>query len=145
MRRIAMVIAILVIAIGILAAAHAYVATRLVLDPGLDASARSVLLWVIGMLGIGMVLQPVAERFYRPPALRWLSWIPLLWMGFLLLAVVMLGSCSGSPMACSGSWERDPPRVRREFVPSVSSEWSPWRPPSVCARRWRFPPCGASR
>jgi predicted MPP superfamily phosphohydrolase len=95
MRRIAMVIAILVIAIGILAAAHAYVATRLVLDPGLDASARSVVLWVIGMLGIGMVLQPVAERFYRPPALRWLSWIPLLWMGFLLLAVVMLGVTDG--------------------------------------------------
>jgi predicted MPP superfamily phosphohydrolase len=95
MRRIAMVIAILVIAIGLLAAAHVYVATRLVLDPGLGGSARGVLLWVIGMLGIGMVLQPVAERFYRPPALRWLSWIPLLWMGCLWLTVVMLGITDG--------------------------------------------------
>ena len=90
MRRVATILAILAIAIGILVSAHLYLATRLVLDPGLDGSARSILLWVIAMLGIGMVLQPVAERFYRPPALRCLSLIPLLWMGVLLLTVVML-------------------------------------------------------
>jgi len=95
MKRIAMILAILAIAIGILASAHLYLATRLVLDPGLDGSTRSILLWVIAMLGISMVLQPVAERFYRPPALRWLSWIPLLWMGVLLLTVVMLGITDG--------------------------------------------------
>ena len=65
MRRIAMLLAVLAIAIGILVSAHLYLATRLVLDPGLGGSARSALLWVIAMLGIGMVLQPIAERFYR--------------------------------------------------------------------------------
>ena len=95
MRRVGMVLAILAIAIGLLAAAHVYVATRLVLDCGLSGSARSTLLWVIGMLGFGMVFQPVAERFYRPPALLWLSWIPLLWMGVLWLTVVMLGVTDG--------------------------------------------------
>ena len=96
MRRVALVVAILAIALGLLAAAHLYVATRLVIDPGLDGSARGVALCVIGMLGVGMVLQPLAERFYRPPALRWLSWIPLLWMGVLLLTVVMLGITDGA-------------------------------------------------
>ena len=95
MRRVGIVLAILAIAIGLLAAAHVYVATRLVLDPGLSGSARSILLWLIGMLGFGMVFQPVAERFYRPPALLWLSWIPLLWTGVLLLTVVVLGITDG--------------------------------------------------
>jgi len=95
MRRIAMVLAVLVIASGILVSAHLYLAARLVFDPGLDGFAHGVLLWIIAMLGIGMVLQPMAERFYLPPALRWLSWIPLLWMGVLLLTVVTLGISDG--------------------------------------------------
>jgi predicted MPP superfamily phosphohydrolase len=95
MRRVAVVVAILVIASGILVSAHLYIADRLVFDPGLDGFAHGVLLWVIGMLGVGMVLQPLAERFYRPPALRWLSWVPLLWMGVLWLTVVMLGITDG--------------------------------------------------
>jgi hypothetical protein len=95
MKRIAVVIAILAVAIGLLAAAHLYVATRLVLDPGLQGPARAALLWIIAALGVGMVLQPAAERFYRSPALRLLSWIPLLWMGVLLLTVVMLGVTDG--------------------------------------------------
>jgi predicted MPP superfamily phosphohydrolase len=66
-----------------------------VIDSGLDGFARSVSLWIVAMLGIGMVLQPVAERFYRPPALRWLSWIPLVWMGVLWLTVVGLGITDG--------------------------------------------------
>jgi len=95
MRRIAMVLAVLVIASGILVSAHLYLAARLVFDPGLDGFAHGVLLWIIAMLGIGMVLQPMAERLYLPPALRWLSWIPLLWMGVLLLTVVTLGISDG--------------------------------------------------
>jgi predicted MPP superfamily phosphohydrolase len=95
MRRTVAVFAILAVALGILASAHLYLATRLVIDPGLEGTARTVLLWVVATLGISMVLQPLAERFYRPPALRWLSWVPLLWMGVLWLTVVMLGISDG--------------------------------------------------
>jgi predicted MPP superfamily phosphohydrolase len=95
MKRVVLVIAILSIALGILASAHFYLATRLVLDPGLTGFPRSLLLWVIALLGFGMVLEPATERFYRPPPLRWLSWIPLLWMGVLWLTVVTLGITDG--------------------------------------------------
>ncbi len=95
MKRVVLVLAILTAAIGLLASAHVYLATRLVLDPGLSGVPRSFLLWVIALLGFGMVLEPATERFYRPPALRWLSWIPLLWMGVLFLTVVMLGITDG--------------------------------------------------
>jgi predicted MPP superfamily phosphohydrolase len=95
MKRVAVVIAILVIASAILVSAHLYIADRMVFDTGLDGFAHGVLLWAIAVLGVGMVLQPLAERFYRPPALRWLSWVALLWMGVLWLTVVMLGVTDG--------------------------------------------------
>ena len=95
MKRVALILAVLVTAIGLLASAHFYLATRLVLDPGLDGFPRSFLLWVIALLGFGMVLEPATERFYRPPALRWISWVPLLWMGVLWLTVVTLGITDG--------------------------------------------------
>jgi predicted MPP superfamily phosphohydrolase len=95
MRRAAAAAAILVIASGILVSAHLYVADRLVYDPGLDGFAGGLLLWVIASLGFSMVLEPLTERFYRPPTLRCLSWIPLLWMGVLWLTVVTLGISDG--------------------------------------------------
>jgi predicted MPP superfamily phosphohydrolase len=119
MRRVGIVLAILAIAIGLLAAAHLYVATRLVLDPGLGGPARSILLWVIGMLGFGMVLQPVAERFYRPPALLWLSWVPLLWMGVLWLTVVMLGITDGLLWLLGAGPAEGAARIRAAFVAGV--------------------------
>jgi predicted MPP superfamily phosphohydrolase len=95
MRRIAIALTLLVFAIALLTGAHVYVATRLVLDPGLTGPVRVALLWSIAALGLCMVLQPLVERFYRPASLRWLSWIPLLWMGVLWLTVVTLGISDG--------------------------------------------------
>mgnify|MGYP001820560635 CR=1 FL=1 len=68
MRRIALVVAILAIASGILVSAHLYLVDRLVFDPGLDGFAHGALLWVIAMLGIGMVLQPIACLLYTSDA-----------------------------------------------------------------------------
>jgi len=118
-RRHATVIAVLLVAIGILVAAHVYLATRLVLDPGLGASARSVLLWVIALLGFSMVLEPATERFYRPPALRRLSWIPLLWMGVLWLTVVTLGITDGLLWLLGAAPAEGAARIRAAFVVGV--------------------------
>lgn len=93
--RIAVALAILSVATGIFAAAHYYVAVRLVIDPGLEGFAGGALLWVIGLLGASVALPPVAERLDRARALRRLCWIPLLWMGVLFLAVVALGATDG--------------------------------------------------
>ncbi len=93
--RIALALALLGVAIGLIASAHYYVAVRLVIDPGLESFAGGALLWVIGTLGASIVLPPVAERLYHNQALRRLSWIPLLWMGVLFLTVVTLGATDG--------------------------------------------------
>jgi hypothetical protein len=84
---------LLTAALLLLVAGHVYLATRLVLDPGLAEPARSAALVAIGLLGLTLVLQPIGERRLPHARARWLAWPASLWMGLLfLLLVLMLAS-----------------------------------------------------
>jgi predicted MPP superfamily phosphohydrolase len=80
------------IAFGIVAAAHRYLAQRLVLDAGLVGASRQVLLAALGILGASLLLQPLAERVLRPPWSRFVAWPASLWMGLFFYLVVLTGA-----------------------------------------------------
>ncbi|HKA15038.1 MAG TPA: metallophosphoesterase [Myxococcota bacterium] len=78
------------LAIGFLAASHAYLALRLVIDPGWPEPARSLGIAAIAGFAILIVLHPVAERALPRSAARWVSWPASLWMGAFFWLVVLL-------------------------------------------------------
>ena len=81
--------------LALLAAAHVYIARRLVLDPGVPEPWRTGLVVLIAALGIGMLLQPALERLLPPHRIRWAAWPPLLWMGVFFLSFCLLGFTDG--------------------------------------------------
>ncbi len=83
MKRPPLLVAILAIGfvLGTLAAAHYYIARRLVLDPGWEGPLADAALWAIALLGVGAILQPGLERVLPAPWFRWFSWPFVLWMG----------------------------------------------------------------
>ncbi|MGH0033169.1 MAG: metallophosphoesterase [Myxococcota bacterium] len=83
-------LAVLLVFVGVLYAAHAYLAVRLVFDAGLGEPWRSAAVAAIAALGLSLVLQPAAERFLPAQRMRWLAWPAALWMGFLFLAFNLL-------------------------------------------------------
>ena len=90
MRRRSLVLSVLLVASGILVGCHYYLAQRLVLDPGLAQPWRGLALGVIAGLGASLVLQPIGERWLRPPRARLIAWPASLWMGFSFLLLLGL-------------------------------------------------------
>jgi predicted MPP superfamily phosphohydrolase len=64
-----------------LGATHAYLASRLVIEPGWPEPARTLGLAAVVLLGALLVAQPIAERTLRRPAALWVAWPASLWMG----------------------------------------------------------------
>lgn len=81
-RRLSLMILAIASALSSLAAAHFYLAKRLVLDPGFEGGLGAGLLAAIVVLGVGSILQPGLERVLSAPWFRILSWPFLVWMGF---------------------------------------------------------------
>jgi predicted MPP superfamily phosphohydrolase len=89
--RVATLAVVLSSVLALLATAHVYLATRLVLDPGLSEPWRSAALAAIALLGCTLVLQPAGERLLSHARGRWLAWPASLWMGasFMLLTLLL--------------------------------------------------------
>ena len=81
-RRLPLVALGIVTVLGTLAAAHYYLARRLVLDPAIEGPLGTALLGAFVVLGVGSILQPGLERALPAPWFRLASWPFLLWMGF---------------------------------------------------------------
>jgi predicted MPP superfamily phosphohydrolase len=77
---------------GVLFGAHYYIATRLVLDPGIGAPWSAPLLVLLSALGATLILSPIAERTVGPPLARILVWPASVWMGFMFLILTLLGA-----------------------------------------------------
>jgi predicted MPP superfamily phosphohydrolase len=98
---------LLTAALSLLVAGHVYLATRLVLDPGLAEPVRSAALAAIAALGLTLVLQPIGERRLPRARARWIAWPASVWMGvcFLLLLALLasdaLAWLAGSPAAAA--------------------------------------------
>jgi predicted MPP superfamily phosphohydrolase len=71
---------------AVLAASHAYLIQRMVLEAGIGEPWRTALVVAIVLLGSTLILQPIAERTLRRA--RWLAWPASLWMGFGFLLLV---------------------------------------------------------
>jgi len=83
-------LSMLMVAVAVLGGAHGYLARRLVLDPQLPDGWRQLALGAIGLLFVGMFLQPVVERRLPLPWSRYLSWPFVVWMGVLWIGTVVL-------------------------------------------------------
>jgi predicted MPP superfamily phosphohydrolase len=91
LRRLLLILLLLLVGGSLLASAHLYLATRLILEPGFGEPWRAVLLGVLVCLGAGIVLEPFAERLLEPRLVRVIAWPTYLWMGFMFLLLVLLG------------------------------------------------------
>lgn len=81
---------VLLAVVGLLAQGHVYLATRLVLDPGVAEPWRTLALVVIALLFCTFVLEPMRQRLLPPTRLRWLAWCASVWMGFWFLTLTLL-------------------------------------------------------
>ncbi|MCP4006693.1 MAG: metallophosphoesterase [bacterium] len=79
------------VAISGILGAHYYIATRLVLDPGVPAPYRQILIGGLVLLVALNVAHPIVERLIGPPLSRWVAWPASLWMGVFFLTFVTLG------------------------------------------------------
>jgi predicted MPP superfamily phosphohydrolase len=88
-RRIALAL-VLSLGSAFLLGTHAYLARRLVIDPGLPEPWRTAGLAAIGLLGATLVLQPIGERRLRRPWARLVAWPASVWMGLAFLLLLQL-------------------------------------------------------
>ena len=86
-----LIVLLLLVAASLLVGAHAYLAQRLVLEPGLAPPWRGLLLGILTGLGASLVLQPLAERGLAPRLAQVLAWPAALWMGLAFLLLLLLG------------------------------------------------------
>jgi predicted MPP superfamily phosphohydrolase len=90
MRRLSLLLLVLLLAFGFLAACHFYLAQRLVLDPDLAQPWRGLALGAIAAFGASLVLEPFAQRRLAPSQARLIAWPASLWMGFAFLLLLGL-------------------------------------------------------
>ena len=67
-------LAFFLVAMCVLVSAHFYVASRIILDPGMPEPWRSLSLGFVGLLGVGLVLVPLAERLLPRGVTRVIAW-----------------------------------------------------------------------
>ncbi|MBW2359731.1 MAG: metallophosphoesterase [Deltaproteobacteria bacterium] len=90
MKRLSLGLLVLVCGLGLLVGAHAYVAQRMVVEPGIADPWRTLALCGIALGALSLVLQPMGERWLELPASRCIAWPASLWMGFAFLVLVQL-------------------------------------------------------
>ncbi len=109
----------LTIAASVLLGGHWYLVQRLVLDPGVAGTPRSLLLGAIALGFTSLFAQPIAERLVRPPWNRLVAWPASLWMGtaFLFLVVLAAGDVlrflAGGVAYAAGGAPPDPEAAAR--------------------------------
>ncbi|HUT77488.1 MAG TPA: metallophosphoesterase, partial [Polyangia bacterium] len=107
-----------VIALLVVAAVHGYLWVRLVRDTQLPAPWRQIGTWAIILLGASLPLGMVLTRGVPFPISRWVSLLPYIWMGtmvlafFLLLGADLLRLIAGLALRLTGSADQlvDPSR-----------------------------------
>ena len=88
---------------GLLFGLHYYIATRLIFDSGLPEPWRAWSIAALALLGLSLVLQPIAERFVSRPIARFVAWPSSLWMGFAFYLLVLLALTDAVWWLSSGS------------------------------------------
>jgi len=122
--RAAAAASLILLALTLLAGAHAYLAKRLILDPGITGLPQQILLGGIAVAFAALLIGPILERRLRNPWRRRLVLPSLVWMGglwitlnalFVSEAVLWLtGAASSSPDPSA------PAAVRAAAVVAVS-------------------------
>jgi predicted MPP superfamily phosphohydrolase len=91
MGRILLAIPVIGLLLALVVSAHGYVIDRLIVEPGMPEPWASVGRFAVIGLGVSLALQPLGERFLRPPWARLIAWPASLWMGVAWLLLVALG------------------------------------------------------
>jgi energy-coupling factor transporter transmembrane protein EcfT len=78
------------LALSVLTGTHYYLALRLVMDPGWPAPLQSGMLAALVVLGVSLLVVPIAERLAPLPLIRVLAWPSSVWMGLMFLLFVGL-------------------------------------------------------
>ena len=90
MKRVGLGLLLLAFGIAFLGGTHAYIAQRMVKEPGMAEPWRTLALCGIALGALSLVLQPIGERWLAPPASRCIAWPASLWMGVAFLILVQL-------------------------------------------------------
>jgi hypothetical protein len=90
MRRRVLIAVFLAVVLSVLIGGHAYLITRLIIDPQLAAPWRGWLVALTVVLAMSLVLQPIGERYWPRGIARTIAWVASLWMGFAFLLLVLL-------------------------------------------------------
>jgi predicted MPP superfamily phosphohydrolase len=77
---------------GLLFGLHYYIAKRLILDSELPEPWRGWSIAALVLLGLSLVVQPLAERFVSRSIARFVAWPSSLWMGFAFYLLVLLAA-----------------------------------------------------
>jgi len=77
-------------ACGLLYGLHYYIARRLIFDPALPGPWRAWGIAALVVLGLSLVIQPLAERLVQRRVARFVAWPASLWMGFAFYLLVLL-------------------------------------------------------
>ncbi|HEX2484911.1 MAG TPA: metallophosphoesterase [Myxococcota bacterium] len=126
--RIAVALTVLSLVLALLVLAHRYLLQRLVLEPGVPEPLRSALVAAVAVLGVAMVLEPVAARALPPRAARLVVAPGMLWMGafFVTLNLTLASDAllwllgAGFGPGDSADWEA-PARLRALAVTGLAA------------------------
>ena len=122
MKRIVVFAAFAVVVLSVWIGGHVYVARRLVLEPGLGGVAGAIALAAIAVLGVLVLLQPLAERYLPPRQARLVIWPASVWIGFAFYLAVALGvselvlALGGAAFASSGANQASAAPATRAIV-----------------------------
>jgi hypothetical protein len=83
----AAVLAVVGAVLALVVVAHRYLLERLVFEPGVPEPLRSTLVAAVAVLGVAMVLEPLASRALPPRRARLLVAPGMLWMGAFFLTL----------------------------------------------------------
>ncbi len=92
MRRLPVILFAVTMVSVVLFGGHYYLATRLILEPGIAEPWRSPLLVLLCLAAASLVASPISERTLPPAISRWVAWPSAIWMGlgfWLLLATAI--------------------------------------------------------
>ncbi|MGE4606895.1 MAG: metallophosphoesterase [Myxococcota bacterium] len=92
MRRFSVVVFAITVVSAVLFGSHYYIATRLIIEPGVPDPWRGLLLASLVLAAASLVASPVSERTLSPALSRWIAWPASIWMGlwfWLILATAI--------------------------------------------------------
>jgi predicted MPP superfamily phosphohydrolase len=92
LRRALAILLAVAILLTLVAALHLYLVRRLVLDTGMAPPMRGAAAYAIAVLGVLLVVEPIAQRLLPRRLARIVAWPAFLWMGFAFFLLVSLGT-----------------------------------------------------